>query len=570
METCLFFGIKSRRFKPDISLYKISIKFYTHPMNNNDEKPTVQPEQKKSRSLLSKGLSLSVLTLLSRILGLIREMTKSKFLGTSSLSDAFTNAFMIPNLFRRLFAENSISVAFIPTFKGYLEENDGEEGKKTIQQFINSTFTLVSFCTVLFVTLGMIFTPVILRIFYKNPESLSEAAVLTRIMFPYLVVISIAAFFQGILNGLKIFSPSGFTPILFNSIVITATYVLAPVTKNPARAMAIGVITGGSIQCLFQLPFVLKTGWNIKLTSLKNAFTNPGTKKVLLLIGPTIIGMAGYQVNDLVSSALATRAGTGVVSSLQYSLRLQELILGICAVTIGTIILPDLAGFVKKQLWNDFNSMLTTAVKIMTLISIPITFYAVAMGDSLITLVYASGKFDENSIKQTTSVFNFHIAGLLFIALNRILGPAFYAQSDTKSPTIAGLVNFAVNILLAALLVGKYEGKGIAFALTAASFVNTVMLFIFFRKNKFIQAKKIILESLLYGAKTAVFSAAAVIPVILMKKKLLEIFAGHSRFISMGLPVGITAALFALCGVFLLVITRDSILKGALSKIRHR
>ncbi|MBB5219475.1 putative peptidoglycan lipid II flippase [Treponema rectale] len=539
-------------------------------MNNNDEKPAVQPEQKKSRSLLSKGLSLSVLTLLSRILGLIRETTKSRFMGTSSISDAFTNAFMIPNLFRRLFAENSISVAFIPTFKGYLEENDGEEGKKTIQQFINSTFTLVSFCTVLFVTLGMIFTPVILRIFYKNPESLSEAAVLTRIMFPYLVVISIAAFFQGILNGLKIFSPSGFTPILFNSIVITATYVLAPVTKNPARAMAIGVITGGSIQCLFQLPFVLKTGWKIKLTSLKNAFTNPGTKKVLLLIGPTIIGMAGYQVNDLVSSALATRAGTGVVSSLQYSLRLQELILGICAVTIGTIILPDLTGFVKKQLWNDFNSMLTTAVKIMTLISIPITFYAVAMGDSLITLVYASGKFDENSIKQTTSVFNFHIAGLLFIALNRILGPAFYAQSDTKSPTVAGLVNFAVNILLAALLVGKYEGKGIAFALTAASFVNTVMLFIFFRKNKFIQAKKIILESLLYGAKTAVFSAAAVIPVILMKKRLLEIFAGHSRFISMGLPVGITAALFAVCGIFLLVITRDSILKGALSKIRHR
>ena len=539
-------------------------------MNNNEEKPAVPAEQKKSRSLLSKGLSLSVLTLLSRILGLIREMTKSKFLGTSSLSDAFTNAFMIPNLFRRLFAENSISVAFIPTFKGYLEENDGEEGKKTIQQFINSTFTLVSFCTVLFVTLGMIFTPVILRIFYKNPESLNEAAVLTRIMFPYLVVISIAAFFQGILNGLKIFSPSGFTPILFNSIVITATYILAPATENPARAMAIGVITGGSIQCLFQLPFVLKTGWKIKLTSLKNAFTNPGTKKVLLLIGPTIIGMAGYQVNDLVSSALATRAGTGVVSSLQYSLRLQELILGICAVTIGTIILPDLASFVKKQLWNDFNSMLTTAVKIMTLISIPITFYAIVMGDSLITLVYASGKFDENSIKQTTSVFNFHIAGLLFIALNRILGPAFYAQSDTKSPTVAGLVNFAVNILLASLLVGKYEGKGIAFALTAASFVNTVMLFIFFRKNKFIHAKKIIAGSFLYAVKTSVFSAASVIPVILLKKKLLECFAGHSRFISMGIPVGITAAIFAFCGIFLLVITKDSILKSAVSKIKHR
>ncbi|MCR5217128.1 murein biosynthesis integral membrane protein MurJ [Treponema sp.] len=539
-------------------------------MSNNDDKASVQTEKKKSRSLLSKGLSLSLLTLISRVLGLIREMTKSRFLGTSSLSDAFTNAFMIPNLFRRLFAENSVSVAFIPTFKGYLEEESGEDGKKRTQQFINSTFTLVTFSTVLFVTLGMIFTPWILRIFYKNQSAISEAAVLTRIMFPYLVVISIAAFFQGILNGLKIFSPSGFTPILFNSIVITATYLLAPLTKNPARAMAIGVISGGSVQCLFQLPFVLKNGWKISFTSLKNAFTNPGTKKVLLLIGPTIIGMAGYQVNDLVSSALATRAGTGVVSSLQYSLRLQELILGICAVTIGTVILPDLTGFVKKQLWADFNSMLAAAIKIMTLISIPITFYGIVMGDSLITLVYASGKFDASSIKQTTAVFHFHIAGLLFIALNRILGPAFYAQSDTKSPTLAGLINFGVNILLASLLVNKYEGKGIAFALTAASFVNTVMLFIFFRKNAFIETKKIIGGSILYAVKIALFSGLSIIPLILFKNKLLDIFAGHGRFISAGFPVAISVAVFAFCGIFLLVITKDSILKAALSKIRRR
>lgn len=136
---------------------------------------------------------------------------------------------------------------------------------------------------------------------------MSEAIVLTRIMFPYLVVISIAAFFQGILNGMKIFSPSGFTPILFNSIVIAATYILAPHTANPARAMAIGVITGGAVQALFQLPFVLKNNWKVTFASLPKAFSNPGTRKVIALVGPTIIGMAGYQINDIVSSALATR-----------------------------------------------------------------------------------------------------------------------------------------------------------------------------------------------------------------------------------------------------------------------
>ncbi|MCI7037158.1 MAG: murein biosynthesis integral membrane protein MurJ, partial [Spirochaetia bacterium] len=312
----------------------------------------------KQKSLLAKGLSLSVLTLLSRILGLVREMTKAHFLGTSAFSDAFGIAFMIPNLFRRLFAENSISVAFIPTFRNYLEDAETPEGKKEAENFVKATFTLVSFLTVTFVSVGILLTPLILKIFYSTEDLVAknEAIILTRIMFPYLVVISIAAFFQGILNALKIFSPSGFTPILFNTIVIACTYIFSRWTSNPARAMAIGVITGGTVQALFQLPFVLKNNWHITFTSLRKAFSNPGTKKVLALIGPTIIGMAGYQINDIVSSALATRAGEGVVSSLQYSLRLQELILGICAVTIGTVILPDLTGYAKKQEWDKFNN----------------------------------------------------------------------------------------------------------------------------------------------------------------------------------------------------------------------
>lgn len=522
------------------------------------------------KSLVKKGISLSFLTLCSRILGLIREMTKAKFLGTSAFSDAFGIAFMIPNLFRRLFAENSISVAFIPTFKTYLEDSNSPQGKKSTQDFINATFTLVSFLTASFIILGIIFTPLILRIFYSTQDiqAMNEAIVLTRIMFPYLFVISLAAFFQGILNGLKIFSPSGFTPILFNLIVILATYILSPHTQNPARAMAIGVISGGTIQALFQLPFVLKNNWKVCFTSLKNAFTNAGTKKVIALVGPTIIGMAGYQLNDIVSSALATRAGEGVVSSLQYSLRLQELILGICAVTIGTVILPDLTSYAKKKLWSSFNSMLSTSIKIMTFISIPITFYALIMGREIITLVFASGKFNEDSIKMTVEVFNFHIIGLFFIAINRIVSQSFYAQQNTKLPTIAGLINFGVNIILALCLVKPMGGKGIALALTLASLVNTICLFAFMKKNKNLDSKMIVKSSVLYAIKMIILSAICCVPIYFLKTPLIKIFAGHSRFISQGIPVLISAICFFILGIILMILTKDPLVNLAKNKIK--
>ena len=198
----------------------------------------------KKSSLLAAGAQLSFLTLLSRILGLIRESTKAAFLGTSALADAFGIAFMIPNLFRRLFAENSISVAFIPTFKAYLESADTPEGRQETQDFVNATCTLITFLTASVVVLGIIVTPLIIPFFYSENDAtaLSETVLLTRIMFPYLFVVSVAAFFQGILNGLKIFAPSGFTPVLFNIIVIGATYLLSPFTANPARAMSIGVL----------------------------------------------------------------------------------------------------------------------------------------------------------------------------------------------------------------------------------------------------------------------------------------------------------------------------------------
>lgn len=550
---------------------------------NNSPAKNIADGQKKSntkKSLLASGLSLSFFTLCSRILGLVREMTKASFLGTSKFADAFGIAFMIPNLLRRLFAENSISVAFIPTFRGYLEDSatsgkDSDEFKKT-KEFLNSTITLISFCTTVVVILGIAFSPLIIPLFLDESDSVltAEAVLLTRIMFPYLFVISLAAFFQGILNGVKIFSPSGFTPVLFNSIVIACTYIFTPLlTKNvadaeiraqmAARAMSIGVLIGGCVQAIFQLPFVIKTGWFCHFTSLKKAFKNPGTKKVIALVGPTVIGMAAYQLNDVISTALAGKAGTGIVSSLQYSLRLQELILGIFAVSIGTVILPDLSGLAKTQKWENFNRLLSQAIKIIALISIPVTFYSLVCGKEIISLVYKSKNFNDESVQLTLTAFRFHIAGLFFIAMNRVVAPAFYAQGNTKSPTLAGILGLAINMIFALILIKPMSGGGIALALTLGSLANSILLFVFLKKNKQIDVKAVVGGTILYSIKMAVLSVIAAIPATLVKNATSAFFADRGRLVEFGGTVVLTAIVFAFAGILLLLITKDPVLASA-------
>ena len=550
---------------------------------NNSPAKNIADRQKKSntkKSLLASGLSLSFFTLCSRILGLVREMTKASFLGTSKFADAFGIAFMIPNLLRRLFAENSISVAFIPTFRGYLEDSatsgkDSDEFKKT-KEFLNSTITLISFCTTVVVILGIAFSPLIIPLFLDESDSIltAEAVLLTRIMFPYLFVISLAAFFQGILNGVKIFSPSGFTPVLFNSIVIACTYIFTPLlTKNvadaelraqmAARAMSFGVLIGGCVQAIFQLPFVIKTGWFCHFTSLKKAFKNPGTKKVIALVGPTVIGMAAYQLNDVISTALAGKAGTGIVSSLQYSLRLQELILGIFAVSIGTVILPDLSGLAKTQKWENFNRLLSQAIKIIALISIPVTFYSLVCGKEIISLVYKSKNFNDESVQLTLTAFRFHIAGLFFIAMNRVVAPAFYAQGNTKSPTLAGILGLAINMIFALILIKPMSGGGIALALTLGSLANSVLLFVFLKKNKQIDVKAVVGGTILYSIKMAVLSVIAAIPATLVKNATSAFFADRGRLVEFGGTVVLTAIVFAFAGILLLLITKDPVLASA-------
>ena len=555
--------------------------------NSKEQEKPGQEINKNKHSMLRQGTSLSILTLVSRVLGLLREMTKARFMGTSAVSDAFSVAFMLPNLFRRLFAEGSIAVAFIPTFKEYLIKNDQKENR----EFLSCIFTFLSFFVTLAVMAGVLAAPLLIRLF--SLEEINEAIFLTRIMFPYLAFISIAALFQGILNSLHIFTPSAIAPIILNIVTILCAYFLRPYidVSNPdreiaaARAMASGVIIGGFLQAAIQLPAIIKNGQRFFFIGIKRAFTNPGTRKVLLLIGPTIIGMAAYQLNDIVSTAIAGKAGEGVVSSLQYSLRLQELILGVFAVSIGTILLPNLAQNAKTERWDVYNNQLISAINIIALITIPITFFSLSggfgftgtgelkgHGAALIRLLFQRGSFDNVSVARTLWAFRFHIPGLFFIALNRIIAPAFYAQSDSKSPTIAGIVSFIVNMALAIILVKqfKYPGAGIALALSIAALVNTALLFVFLKKNPNIAVSRAIRSALFYTVKMIVLSALAALPLHWLSPKLMEIFAGRNRFIANGIPLLISVLIFLLIGIFLLAITCDKQLGMIIQKMRRK
>lgn len=503
------------------------------------------------------------MTFCSRVLGLIREMTKAWFLGTTALSDAFTVAFMIPNLLRKLFAENSISVAFIPTFKQYVDSKKKEE----TEAFLSAMFTFLSFVTSVTVVIGIAATPLIVH-FFKTGTS--ETVLLTRIMFPYLAVISIAAFFQGILNGVKVFSPSGFTPILFNIVIIAFTYWLSPHMANAARAMSVGVLVGGIVQALFQIPFVAKQGFRFSFVPLKRAFADPGTRTVLRLIGPTIVGMAVYQLNDLVSTMLAGYAGSGVASSLGYSLRMQELILGIFVVSIGTVILPDLTERASQKDWGSFNRLLSQAMNSIALITIPVTFYSLVSGEGLITLLFKSRSFTDESVALTLSAFTWHIAGLYFIGINRVIAPAFYAQSDTKSPVKAGMVSFTVNIILAIALAFPMKGGGIALALSLASLANTAFLMFYLKKKDTVDVVLVLRSTVVYALKMVAFSVIAAFPIWYFRDPIYASFAGHNKFVSQGVPLTISLAIFGCIGILLLAISRDPLATQLVGTVRRK
>jgi putative peptidoglycan lipid II flippase len=359
-------------------------------------------------------------------------------------------------------------------------------------------------------------------------------------------------------------------PILFNVCWIAVPYLLGSLMGNPARAMAVGVTIGGVAQALCQLPAVLKAGYRFGFISLKAAFRNRGMKKVFALIAPTIVGMAAYQINIFVSTYLATNSGEGSVAGLQYSLRLQELVLGVFVISLGTVLLPDLAGSARSEDWDSYSGSLSRGLRAMLLITVPVAVYSMIVGEDIVTLLFRHREFGPESVRLTSSIFFWHMSGLAFIAMNRVMAPAFYARGDTKTPTWAGLISVAINICLAFALVGPLKAPGIALALSGASAANTLVLVIPLLRSRIPGTKEALAAAGRYSLKLILFSALAAAPLLFLRPFLAGRFAGWNRTLASGVSLVATAFVFGGIGIALLVFSRDEMLSTLINAFRRR
>jgi len=435
---------------------------------------STQSQQKARKGLLKAAMSMSVITMVSRVLGLIREQVRAHYLGTSMGSDAFGIAFQIPNLLRRLLAEGAMSAGFIPV----LSEYRAKEGDEKALSFARNFFNLSLLLMVVVSALGALGAGVIVSVFAWlggepiAPEALELTTDLTRWMFPYIALVSWAAIAQGILNTFKIFWVSATTAVLLNIAIIGAALILASGMDQPAFAFAIGVLIGGVFQFGFQIPFVYKLGFRWRPDFRMSA----GVKRVLVLLVPTIFGAGVYQVNVLVSQAIAWGVGDGAVSSLQYSSRLLELTLGVFAVALSTVILPALATHVAKEETQEVKDTIGFSIRLTCFVCFPVTAGLWLMRHETISLLFERGTFDTQSTSMTAFALNFHIVGLTFIALTRIFVPVFYAYKDTWRPLWAAVVSMVVNIAACYLLTPYLDQGGIALANTLSAGAHLVVL----------------------------------------------------------------------------------------------
>ncbi|HEB29715.1 MAG TPA: murein biosynthesis integral membrane protein MurJ [Spirochaetes bacterium] len=494
-----------------------------------------------NRRIVKSAFSMSIVTFVSRVFGLVREWLRGYLLGTSGSSDAFALAFMFPNLLRRLVGEGAMTAAFVPVLSDYIEKNE----KSDLDDFINSFFSMLFFFLIFIVTLMIALAPVLKHLlpeFAKSPEKMELTIFLSRMMFPYIFFISLAALTQSILNTYKIFVPSAMTPILLNISIISAGLLLGYRVRNPAIALGIGVLVGGLLQFFFPLPFLLKRDIKYRFSF---RVKNPGVRKVFFLMLPGTVGAGVYQINTLVSQFIAATLEEGSVAALRFSNVLVEVALGVFVISLSTVILPALSERSSKGDMEGMKKTLSFAMRLVFLITLPAMFGLIVLRVPLVRMLFRYGQFTEQSTAMVAYALLFHAPGLFGTGGTRVIAQMFFAMKDTKTPVYVAAVVMTVNILLCFALLGPLKLGGIALAGSVSAFLNFFLLLIILRRR----TGRIITPEVVYSMIKSLLSSVIMAGVLYLLLMTFSELMSRTRVYNAGLTV-----LFLLVGIFIFFI----------------
>ncbi len=433
-----------------------------------------------SRSDIARSAGVvSIMTLASRILGLIRDISFAYFFGAVTSADAFFVAFRIPNLLRRLVAEGAMSSAFIPVFTAYHTKYGDEEAKKVS----DITFTYLLITLLILSVLGVIFSKELIYLFAPgfelHPEKFRLTVTLNRIMFPFILFVSIVALCMGLLNSLKHFFVPALSPIILNLSIITFI-LIANHGRHAILIVASGVLVGAALELVPQLILMRKKGF---MFSLNFDYRHPALRESLFLFLPMMFGAAVYQLNVFVSNVLASFLKTGSISYLYYASRLFEFPQGIFAVSIAIAALPAMSRDTATAGVSKLKDSLLFSLNLLNFVTVPATVGLIILARPIIDVLFHRGSFSLSDTMAVSSALVFYAAGLWSVAFSRVITQAFYALKDAKTPVIIAFFTVIINLLLSVWLMNTMEYRGLALATSISAYFNTFYLLYALRKK---------------------------------------------------------------------------------------
>jgi len=421
----------------------------------------------------------SMATSLSRVLGLMRDMTMTYFFGVSIFNSAFVTAFSIPNLLRKLFGEGAMSGAFVPLFAESLHKEGKEPAFKSasiLLTMLSALLTLIAACIAIVCLL--------LAVFVVDDTKWKLTMFLTALMIPYCIVICLTAVCGAILNTLGHFAKPALAPVLLNICIIVAAWIGAWITgavqQQQVYFVAVGVLVGGVAQLALQIPELRKRGFNFKFMWLPS---HPFVKRIIIIMTPAVFGIGVTQVNILVDRCLGLLVNERGAAVLFYADRLVELPLGIFGVALATAVLPSISFFAAKNEMRGFAAAIAFSMRQIGFLIVPAGVGLFLLAKPIITLLFQRGDFTADSTMYTAATLQYYALGLMGFALIKIVVPSFYARKDTKTPVIVGVCVLCLNVTLNLILMQYMEERGLALSTSICAYVNTIVLLVLLRRK---------------------------------------------------------------------------------------